>query len=148
MDASPKHNADAIAQHLLSFHLTLSVAESMTDGYINGIFSSLPLAEYFYQGGITLTNLGENTRRKKVVSENMAIAMAKQTTELFSSSVGLSLAASKKDRHIAYCALVVDDKILFTKRLRSSMRDSADIRRFYGHQVLKWVLLSLKKNSI
>lgn len=92
---------DKIKTHLLERKQTLAVAESVTAGHLQVMFSLAENAQQFFQGGITTYNLGQKSRHLNVepvhalecncVSENVALQMANNVTSLFMSDWGIGI---------------------------------------------------------
>ena len=57
---------DKISEHLIKQGKTLAVAESCTSGLIQNILSQAKQATLFYQGGMTLYNLGQKAKHLNV----------------------------------------------------------------------------------
>lgn len=148
MESNHKHIAQTIRQILLGESLTLSVAESVTCGCLQNSFTQMPDANDFFNGGITVCNVGERTRQKNVLSLQTAIKMARQITELFSSSIGVSIAGydpntnKEHSEHFAYCAVVMHGEVIASKKIRLSKKKYA--QKAYCEQALKLILLALK----
>jgi nicotinamide-nucleotide amidase len=80
---------------------TISVAESVTSGWLQVLLSRVPGAEQFYQGGITTYNIGQKCRHLLVepihakecncVSSKVAEQMALEVCHLFQSQWGVSV---------------------------------------------------------
>src|SRR5688572_33040104 len=92
---------DPVRDILLKRKQTVSVAESVTAGHLQVAFSLAENAMDFFQGGITVYNLGQKTRHLGVnpihgiecncVSEQIAVQMARQVNQLFLSDWGLAI---------------------------------------------------------
>ena len=90
-----------IGKILLKRHQTLAVAESVTSGQLQTALSLADDARIFYQGGITVYNLGQKARHLFVdpilaescncVSEEVAAQMAKQVTAMFTADWGIAI---------------------------------------------------------
>lgn len=147
MHPGTKYTANIIGEILLEESLTIAVAESVTGGYIQNTLTKVPTSNEFFQGGITISNLGEKTRMKNTLSESIAIKMAKQITELFSSSVGVSIAGydTHVGDHFAYCAIVINGRVAMSKKFRISKRKQSP--KAYSDQVLKLILAALKNSK-
>ncbi len=90
-----------IRECLLARCETISVAESVTSGYLQLALSGITGAEQFYQGGITTYNIGQKSRHLHIepiharatncVSPSIAQQMAMQVCHLFSSAWGVGI---------------------------------------------------------
>lgn len=92
---------NSIKDILLQREQTLAVAESVTAGQLQVAFSLADNARQFFQGGITVYNLGQKCRHLHIepihaessncVSERVARQMAEQVSSLFSSDWGIAI---------------------------------------------------------
>lgn len=137
-----------IEELLLRHSLTLSVAESVTSGNLQNAFAKEPNAPLFFQGGIVMEQLGQKTRMKHYISESLAVKMAQLIASMFSASVGIGVVGQDTNtdhgQHVAYCAIIMDNRVIATKKLRSRKKTISGIRKTYTEQILKWILTSLQ----
>src|SRR5215471_19316107 len=90
-----------IGEHMIRRKETVAVAESVTAGQLQLLFSTLPNADEFFQGGITVYNLGQKTRQLNIdpihaqscnsVSEKIATDMATNVAKKFVSDWGIGV---------------------------------------------------------
>lgn len=90
-----------IHDYCLANGLTLAVAESVTAGYLQYMFSKANGAALFFQGGITAYNTGHKVKHLQVepihaldcnaVSQQVAIQMAQGVCPLFNCNVGVAI---------------------------------------------------------
>jgi PncC family amidohydrolase len=95
-----KATGNKISKYLLLRSETIAVAESVTSGVLQQMFSDMAEAEHFYQGGITTYNVGQKYRHLQVepihalscncVSAKVAEQMALNVCDLFNSDWGIS----------------------------------------------------------
>jgi nicotinamide mononucleotide (NMN) deamidase PncC len=147
--------ADIIGFVLQKNSLTIAFAEDATYGCLHEIFSQLPDANQFYHGGITVQKISLRkglSQSEAKQSEFISIQMAKQISEVLSSSVGVSvsedineLSIGGSNNHFAYLSVAIDGKIVLTKKLRSRKKKIIDIQRTYCEQALKLILGGLKR---
>ena len=122
-----------IGQLLLEMSETVSVAESVTSGFLQFSFSQMTDASKFFKGGITAYTLEEKVKFLKVdkneaekcdcVSENIAETMSLNAAESFNTNWGIAVTgyatpAEESDYKIfAYFSLSYKNEIIFTKKL-------------------------------
>lgn len=92
---------NSIKDVLLQRDQTLAVAESVTAGQLQVAFSLADNATQFFQGGITVYNLGQKARHLHIepiqaendncVSEKVSLQMAVRVCEMFSSDWGIAI---------------------------------------------------------
>ena len=90
-----------ISKKLIHSVENLATAESVTSGHLQAALSLAPNALDFFEGGITTYNLKQKSKILSVdprsalpcdcVSQEVAIVMAKNTTNLFNSSWGIAV---------------------------------------------------------
>lgn len=110
-----------ISRVLTRQQLTLSVAESVTAGYIQFLLSGAPQAVSFFQGGITVYNCAQKAIhlgvepiyavQKQGVSPGISSTLARNCCGLFNSHLGLGITgfadASSSPERRAYAFLSV-----------------------------------------
>ncbi len=133
---------------------TLSVAESVTSGFLQIAFSTAENASFYFQGGITVYNIGQKCRHLSVnavhalecncVSENIALQMAISANQFFTSdySIGITGYATplpEKEINVLYAhySIAHKNKILLTKRIESEASPGTPTQIFYAEQVIK-----------
>jgi PncC family amidohydrolase len=133
---------------------TIAVAESLTSGHLQVALASAENASKFFQGGITVYNLGQKARHLNIepihaescncVSEKVAIQMALNVATLFTSdwSVGITGYAApvpecSVDQPFAYYAICFQSKILRIAKIDSDKKDAMQVQIFFVDQVLK-----------
>src|SRR3569623_3776187 len=92
---------EQIKNYLLSNHLTIAVAESVTSGHLQAALSTAIDASKFFQGGITAYNIGQKSRHLTIepthalecdcVSDIIAESMALNICTMFLSNEGLGI---------------------------------------------------------
>lgn len=92
---------DSIKEQLLARKEKLSVAESVTSGFLQAAIASAGLALQFFEGGITAYNIDQKVKHLKIdrkkgeacncVSEQTATEMALGVCELFNTDWGISV---------------------------------------------------------
>lgn len=146
-----------LAELLMAKHRTIAVAESVTSGRLQHIFSLAKNATQFFEGGITVYNLSQKALQLDVdpvhamscncVSPQVAGEMAKAVTRLFKCDAGIAITgyAAKVpelnvDELFAYCAVCVDGHIIASVKLTSTKKKMEKVQGDYVSQILELVL--------
>ncbi|TCS85812.1 PncC family amidohydrolase [Anseongella ginsenosidimutans] len=133
---------------------TVSVAESVTSGYLQAAFSSAVDATRFFQGGITAYNNGQKTRHLMVepihaeecncISEKVSAEMAIGSNRLFSSdyAIGITGYANKPPGSgistlFAFLAIAKGHDVIFAKKLVSLKTSMVEVQLDYTNQALE-----------
>src|SRR4051794_16363752 len=92
---------DRIKEKLMADKQKLSVAESVTSGFLQAAIASAELALQFFEGGITTYNIHQKVRHLNInkvkgeqcncVSEETAVEMALGVCRLFSTDWGIAI---------------------------------------------------------
>jgi PncC family amidohydrolase len=144
---------DRIGSFLLARKQTAAVAESVTAGHLQVTFSLAENALQFFQGGISVYNLGQKARHLNInpilaascncVSEEVAAQMAKHVCELFLSDWGIAITGyaspvpEKNIFHLFACyAFYFRDKEMARKTITVEKSSPLQARLFYTSQVL------------
>ena len=142
-----------IRQIMIDQQRTLSVAESVTSGHLQAIFSSAKDASKFFQGGITAYNAGQKCRHLNIdpiyalendsVSEKIAVEMAKEVNRLFISDFGISItgyAARIPEKNVndlfAFFSIAYRKDVLLTKKITTDRKNGIDSQLDYTSQVI------------
>lgn len=145
---------NSIGQRLIERKQTLSVAESVTSGYLQAAFSAADNATVFFQGGITTYNYDQKFKHLQVdpiyalqrngVSQQIADTMARQVCKLFVCDWGIGItgyAAPIPQDNItdlyAFFAVAHKDNIVHTATLSAPLKDSIQVQLYYANEVLK-----------
>ena len=74
---------DKISEHLIKQGKTIAIAESCTSGLIQNVFSQAKKATLFYQGGMTLYNLGQKAKHLNVnpITSETCNSVSKEVAE-------------------------------------------------------------------
>lgn len=145
---------------------TVSVAESVTSGYLQAAFSSAEEATRFFQGGITAYNNGQKCRHLQVepihaetcdcVSEKVSSEMALGSNLLFSSEYAIGITGyanvaagqpngGEDESLFAFLAIAQKQDIILVRKLTSSKKSMIDVQLDYTNQALSWLMAALKK---
>lgn len=130
-----QNTIDKISDLLIKQGKTIAAAESCTSGLIQNIFSQAKLATLFYQGGMTLYNLGQKAKHLNVnpitsescnsVSKEIAEKMAIEVAVAFNAEFGIAITGYAQpvtklsvNSCYAYVALAEGKKILLSKKIK------------------------------
>ena len=145
---------NSIGKSLIEKKQTLSVAESVTSGYLQAAFSAADNATLFFQGGITTYNYDQKFKHLQVdplyalqnngVSEQIADTMAEQVCKLFVCDWGIGItgyAAPIPQDNItdlyAFFSVAHKDNIVFSATIKAPKGDSIQVQLYYANEVLK-----------
>ena len=140
---------------------TIAVAESVTAGHLQTSLSLAEKAMDFFQGGITVYNLGQKTKQLNVepihaianncVSEKIAIEMAQNVTTLFNSDWGIGItgyASPVPEKNIeelfACFAICFHTKMVMSKTITATKESPLAVRLFYNQHILQQLLMQLE----
>ncbi|HEX4373388.1 MAG TPA: CinA family protein [Puia sp.] len=141
-----------IRKKLLSRNETISVAESVTTGLLQTAIGSAPDASQFFQGGITVYNIGQKHRHLRVepihairyncVSKQVAEEMAHHVCDLFSSQWGLGVTGyaspvpESGNLVFSHFAISYDHKIKTSRKIRGVGNDPFAVQLHYVHEIM------------
>ena len=148
---------------LLDRNESIAVAESVTCGILQTAFGSVPDASLFFQGGITVYNLGQKARHLHInsihaeacncVSDTVATEMAIGVCSLFSSHWGIAVTGYatvdpeiKMEQPFAHFAIAYLGKIKKTGCLRHPEGNPHFIQYFYVGEIVKAFSTVLRNN--
>lgn len=150
---------ESIGPVLIARKQTVSVAESVTSGFLQAAISGIPDASQFYQGGITAYNVAQKYRHLMVepihamatncVSEQVASEMAANVCDQFNSDWGLAVTGyaspvpESGNELFAYYAISFREKIMDKGRITPPGKDSLETQLFYVNEVLRRWLSTL-----
>ncbi|XZF12415.1 CinA family protein [Chitinophagaceae bacterium MMS25-I14] len=155
---------NAIKDALLDKHQTIAVAESVTSGHLQAALSLADNATLFFQGGITVYNLGQKARHLHIepiaaeacncVSPRIASQMARQVTDYFSSSIGIAITGyaapvPEKDIHklFAFYAISTGVKIINSGMIEAATEEPLKVQLFYTDRVLDRIMETINNLS-
>lgn len=144
--------------------LTVAVAESVTAGHLQAAFAAAADASEFFQGGVTVYNLGQKVRhlgidpikaeRNNCVSQDVASQMALGVIEMFLSDVGIGITGfastsreMKLDEVYAYFSIARGENVIGTQRITSLQADRFKVQIDYTNQVMRKSLEALKNDA-
>lgn len=144
---------DRTGKLLIEKKLTLAVAESVTSGQLQAAFSLAENARKFFQGGITVYNLGQKTRHLQVepvhalacncVSEKIAAEMAQHVTQLFLSDWGIAVTGYASpvpekgiDRLFACYAIYLKNEEVARETIYAETGSPEEVQLFYTREII------------
>ena len=138
---------DYISRSLKSTHETVSVAESVTSGYLQFSFSQMKDASEFFKGGITAYTLEEkvnllNDNKEEAekcdcVSQEIAEKMALQVTKSFNTDWGIAITGyatpvpESEFKIFAYFSFVYKNEVILSKKLELHHKTEALAAQVY-----------------
>ena len=161
MDETLIDLADKAGQILVKKKFTIAIAESVTSGNLQAVFSLAKNAISFYQGGITAYNIGQKCKHLSVepthaidcncvsgkVSNEMAIAVA----QMFCSDIGLSstgYASPVPEQNIgklfAHISISKKGKIILSKKIIAPNKPPYEVQIFYSKKLIELLISVLK----
>lgn len=148
-----KNVLEAIGPLLIAKKQTLSVAESVTSGFLQAAISAIPDASKFYQGGITAYNVAQKYRHLMVepihalatncVSEQVSREMALHVCTQFNSDWGLAVTGyaspvpESGQELFAYYAISFRQTIIEKGRITPPGKESVEAQLYYVNEVLR-----------
>lgn len=152
---------DDIKQFCFDHDITAAVAESVSSGYLQMLFSSEAQAGLFFEGGITTYNCRQKARHLGIpqeicdpcngvameISQRMALAVC----DVFDAKLGLSLtgyASAIPEQPIydlfAFGTVALNGKIIFCNKLVSTRQNPDEIREDYAKMLILECAKALK----
>ncbi|RAV98714.1 CinA family protein [Pseudochryseolinea flava] len=142
---------------------TIAVAESVTAGHLQAAISQADFAKDFFQGGITVYNIGQKSRHLWIdpirgeacncVSAEIAGQMATGACKLFSCDWGISITGYAApvpelgiEKLFAFYAVAFRGDVKEVKRIKSSGLSPVDTQVDYTNAVLKRFQKMLRDN--
>lgn len=140
---------DIIKQFCTKNNITVAVAESVSSGLLQSLFSSELEAGMFYQGGLTTYNCHQKARHLGIpqeicdpcngVAADISQRMALKICNLFDCTLGLSLtgyASPVPEQNIldlyAFGSVALDGEIIYCKKIKSDKQEPDEIREDYA----------------
>jgi nicotinamide-nucleotide amidase len=155
-----------IRNYMIGNSQTLCVAESVTAGHLQAALSLAEEASRFFQGGITVYNIGQKARHLRVnpidalscnsVSPTVAEEMALNALSFFSSDWSIAItgyAAPVPELGIkdlfAFYAIAFRNKVVLSEKIDSDHKGAFEVQRYFSEAVLeelnKYLMSILKK---
>ena len=152
---------DEIKNRLIERNEKLSVAESVTAGYLQAALASASLALKFFEGGITTYNINQKVRHLKIdrsageacncVSEQTANEMALGVCELFGTEWGISITGyattvpESDFKLFAWFSICYKGKVLLVEKIDLKNQKAEDAQVEYVNVIIEKLLGVLNK---
>lgn len=154
-----------IGNQMLKYDETISVAESVTAGFLQFSFSQMKDASKFFMGGISVYSEGEKIRLLKVdaeearkndgVSSRIAETMALNVARIYKTdwSIGVTGYATPVERSgkklFAYFSITYKGKVILSERLDLHSRTKAvNAQLYYSEFILGCFKLEMDKLKV
>ena len=152
---------DAIKQFCFDHDISVAVAESVSSGCLQLLFSSEAQAGLFFEGGITTYSCRQKARHLGIpqeicdpcngvameISQRMALAVC----DVFNAKLGLSLtgyASPIPEQQIydlfAFGTVALDGKVIFSDKLVSTKQEPEEIQKNYAKLLILECAKALK----
>lgn len=153
---------DKAGRMLVKKKSTIAVAESVTSGNIQAVFSLARDATTFFQGGITVYNIGQKCRHLMVepthaldcncVSKQISDQMALEVCRLFTADYGVGItgyASPVPEENInglfAFVSIAKNKKVLLSRKVRAEISEPRQVQLFYTYKVIELLTSVLNK---
>jgi nicotinamide-nucleotide amidase len=160
-EKSREHLED-ISRLCIKNKMTISVAESVTSGYLQLLLSAADNAQRFFQGGITVYNGAQKTRHLGIepinaeasnyVSQSLSTDIARNVCNLFCIEIGIGITGFARlvpkdniNSLYAYVTIVKENKVLYKGKIKpsDSSLQGIGVQGDYSFQVLKQLAAKL-----
>lgn len=143
---------------------TIAAAESVTSGNLQVAFSQAIDASKYFQGGMTVYNVGQKARHLNIdpihalavnsVSEEVAGRLAIEISKKFVSDYGVGITGyativpeCEEEGIYAYFSLCYKGEVVITKKISSHKEGTLPVQLDYTHQCLQHVLEWLEEHK-
>ncbi len=133
---------------------TIACAESVTSGCIQLALSQAFEASKYFQGGITVYNLGQKARHLNVepilaqkvnsVASIIAETLALEVSQKFISDFGIGITGyampvpeCEEEGLFAFISIAYKKEIIISKKITSDKQGNSNVQLHYTHQVLQ-----------
>jgi len=162
MKTPDEKTLNQLSEILRAKKLTIAVAESCTAGLLQNTLSQAEEAMSFFQGGITVYNVGQKAKhlninpiiaeKNNAVSKDIAEQMALQVAEKFNAELGYSITGfartipeEKVETCFAYIALSQNSKIILSKKITGDAeKDLPENQSIYIEKMIGVLLSTVK----
>ncbi len=157
MSTQLKKIIDEAGKRLVKHRATVAVAESVTSGNVQALFSLAENAISFFQGGITVYNIGQKCRHLLIepthalecncVSKKISDQMALQVCNLFSADYGIGItgyASPVPEQNIeklfAYISISKNRKIIVSKKINAPVGSQQQAQLFFTEKAVRMLI--------
>lgn len=143
---------ETVGRYLNAQGHTVSVAESVTSGYLQYLLSQITEASKFFKGGLTAYTLQEKVKHLGIdekegeetdcVSPMIAQQMALEVAQMFETDWGIGVTgyATPVDtsdfKTFAYYAIVYRASVVATEKITSDKEIAKDAQVFYAESIM------------
>lgn len=145
---------NAIKDFLVDKHESIAVAESVTAGHLQAALSAGIEASKFFQGGITVYNIGQKARHLNIdpilaaktncVVEKIADTMAIEVSKMFLSEFGIGITGyasivpeCEKNGIHAFFAISYKQQVVVADKLISHKKEPHQVQVDYAVQIIE-----------
>lgn len=145
---------EVVRQFCLRRSVKVAVAESVTAGIVQALFSTMNEAGLFYKGGITAYCCEMKTKLLDIpfnpctetngVDQGITDTMARNICSLFDADLGIALTGyaspiPEQDiyERLAFGSIYYKGKLIFSKRFSSSKENQFEVQLDYARQLIK-----------
>lgn len=141
-----------IGERLIKREETIAAAESVTSGLMQQALSSSVDASRFYQGGITVYNIGQKHKHLNVepihaldvncVSEKVSTQMALEVCKMFNSNWGIGVTGyaspvpESGNKVFAWYTIVFNNSVTKSELVNTATGDPFDVQCIYVKEVI------------
>ena len=132
---------------------TVAVAESVTSGHLQAAFSQGVEASKYFQGGMTVYNIGQKTRHLNIeptyalqtnsVAEEIACNLAVEISKKFLSDYGIGITGyativpeCEEEGLFGFFSIAYKEKTVVSKKITSDKEGTLPVQLDYTNQVL------------
>jgi len=159
----PKILLDKISYNLREKNESISIAESVTSGFLQLAFSQMPSAEQFFKGGITTYTIEEKVKHLNIdfdeaqatncVSRNISEMMALNVASLFDSdwsiaTTGYATPVEESDKEIfAYYCIAYRGTIIRSDKIElHPLTKAFDAQKYFMEYILGCLRCEVKRD--
>jgi nicotinamide-nucleotide amidase len=161
----PKILLDKISFYLIDRNETISIAESVTSGFVQLAFSQMPNAEQFFRGGLTAYTLEEKVKLLGInqeeaesvncvsmsITEAMALGVAEKFgTDWSIATTGYATPVLESGEEIfAYYSISYLGEIVLSDKIElHPLTKSIDAQNYFTECILSSLRCEVKKNVL
>ncbi len=161
----PKILLNKISHYLIDRNEKISIAETVTSGFVQLAFSQMPDAQQFFCGGITAFTNDEKIRHfgldaeeaqsvncvSEGITEKMALNVAQKFgTEWSVATTGYSVPVAESDYEIfAYYSIAYRGEVIFSDKIElHPLTKALDAQNYFAECILSSLRCEVKKNLL
>ena len=160
-----KKELNDVCGFIIKHHQTISIAESVTSGLLQNVFSNVKEASFFFAGGITAYNLQQKCTHLFIdpahavtcncVSEKVAEQMALGVSKSFKTNWGMAITGYASplpeigvNELYACYAICLDQKILKRSTVKAVTEEPEEVQHFYAMSLIEDFMLLCTENKV